>query len=59
MAKMVKTIAGYFSENRYRKFKAAYEEAVEAQKERFEFEGKPYLTRFASYVVEFLDGNFK
>ena len=59
MAKMVKTIAGYFSENRYRKFKACYEEAVGAGKERFEFEGHPYLTRFASYLVEFLDGQFK
>ena len=59
MTKMVKTIAGYFSENRYHKFKAAYEEAAMAKKEKFEFEGKPYLTRFASYLVEFLDGRFK
>ena len=59
MAKMVKTIAGDFSENRYRKFKAAYEEATRAEKEKFEFEGHPYLTRFASYLVEFLDGKFK
>ena len=59
MAKMVKTIAGLFSENRYRKFKAAYKEAAKAEKETFEFEGKPYLTRFASYLVGFLDGQFK
>ena len=59
MAKMVKTIAGCFSENRYRKLKTAYEEATKAGKEKFEFEGHPYLTRFASYLVQFLDGKFK
>jgi hypothetical protein len=59
VAKMVKTIAGNFSENRYHKFKTAYEEATKAEKEKFEFEGKPYLTRFAAYLVGFLDGKFK
>ena len=59
MAKMVKTICGDFSENRYRKLKACYEEAVGAGQEKFEFEGHPYLTRFASYLVQFLDGKFK
>ena len=59
MTKMVKTSFGDFSENRYRKFKAAYEDATKAKKEKFEFEGHPYLTRFASYLVEFLDGKFK
>ena len=39
----------------FKKFRKLYDEAVEAKKEQFEFEGEPVLVKWAKYVIEYLE----
>ena len=39
----------------YRPFKAEYNKAVKNNADEFEFEGNKYLTRYAKYILEYLD----
>lgn len=41
------------------KFKQAYNEAVKEDKKTFFFNNDEYLTKYAYYLIEYLDGKFK
>lgn len=45
-----------FTAAKLQAFKVAYREAVHAGMESFVFQGREYLTRYAKYVIEHLEG---
>jgi len=47
------------TEEEYKDFKKLYEESVKSNAEQFTFKGRPVLTAFAKYVIEYLDGKMK
>jgi hypothetical protein len=42
----------------YIELKLCYEEALEQEKEQFEWRGIPLLTQFAKYLLEHIDNQF-
>lgn len=48
-----------FDEEKLRRLKKAYDEAVKNQKDSFFFDGQEYLTSYAKYLIEFLTTKFK
>lgn len=39
-------------------FKKAFVKAVGGEQDQFTFEGREYVTGYAKYVIEYLDGEF-
>jgi len=39
----------------YPEFKKAYEKAVENDQKVFKFQGKDFLTKYAKYLIEFIE----
>ena len=54
----VPTIAGEFTRESYKRFRARYERAVRDHEHEFEFDGREFVTDFAKYVGEYLDLKF-
>lgn len=46
-----------FTEQSFEKFKAAYKESVEKQKESFDFDGHEVFTLYAKYIIEYVEWN--
>lgn len=53
--KTVKTIAGDFNSVRFKQLKRQYDTARVDKKSEFVFEGQRMLTKFAQYLIEYLD----
>lgn len=53
--KIVSTICGPFDMARRDTLKKAYDKAVEAKQETFEFESQPMLVAFTKYLLEYLE----
>jgi hypothetical protein len=47
-----------FTKAKVEQLRTAYKQAVAAQQEQFTFEGKEYLTRYAYYLLQYLDTVF-
>ena len=56
--KQITTIAGTFDHARYARLKTAYQDAQRDNLEQFTFEGNTLLTRFAHYLIQYLDSQF-
>lgn len=48
-----------WSEDMFLRFKRAYNVAVKSGWDKFTFEGHDYLTSYAKYLVEYMEGKFK
>jgi hypothetical protein len=48
-----------FTENKYKKFKKAFETAEKAGETQFTFEGKEILVTYAKYMVEYLSSHYE
>jgi hypothetical protein len=59
MAKINDSVNVEFDQPKLKLFKAAYAKAVEAKQDSFWFEGHEFLTSYAKYVIEYLEGLFK
>ncbi len=57
--KVINTIIGAFTEERFIRFRKAYAKAVVEEQESFFFEEVKCETVFAKYIVEFLTDGFK
>ena len=58
MSRTIRTIAGEFDEERAKRWKKEYDEAVASgkkQDETFMFDGYPVMLEFAKYMIEFLE----
>ncbi len=49
----------YFTKDMLKKFKAAYQKAIEEKKDTFLFDGDEFLVSYAKYVIEYLESKFK
>ena len=48
-----------FNEDNYKEFKEVYSKALEDKKEDFKFNGTYFNTRYATYLVEYLNERFQ
>ena len=48
-----------FDPARLERFRQARDEARAADQDSFEFDGHPFLTRYADYLVEYLEGKMQ
>jgi hypothetical protein len=48
-----------FTENKYKKFKKAFETAEKAGQIQFTFEDKEVLVTYAKYMVEYLSSHYE
>lgn len=48
-----------FDEDKFRRFKAAYQKALDDKQDTFFFEGGEWLVSYAKYVIEHLTSKFK
>jgi len=55
----VETPSIAFTENKYKKFKKAFETAEKAGQTEFTFEDKPVLVTYAKYMIEYLSSHYK
>lgn len=44
-----------FDRKKYKKLQMAYNRAVAAEKDQFKFDDNDYVTRYAKYLLEYLD----
>lgn len=45
-----------FNEGKYKRLKKRYEQAVEQKENQFTFEGDEYVTDYAKYLLQYLEG---
>jgi len=48
-----------FTLAKYRRLKLAYDYAVKEGQEQFDFEGEVFVTAYAKYVLEYLEGKLE
>jgi len=48
-----------FDKSMRERLRKAYKKALKSKSEKFEFEGNEYLTRYAGYLLEYLDTHIK
>ena len=49
----------YFTPDKYRALRGAYDKAVANNLDQFRFEGQLFLTHYAKYVLEYLETKFR
>jgi hypothetical protein len=49
----------HFDKFKFNRLKRAYNKAVKAKLESFEFDGEEYVVGFAKYLLEYLEGRFE
>lgn len=48
-----------FTPSKLRKFKTAYNKAVQSNQETFKWQGDEYVVGYAKYLIEYLEQQFK
>lgn len=44
--------------DKLKRLKGAYQQAVEATDDEFSFDGNQFVTNYAKYLIEYLEGQF-
>jgi hypothetical protein len=48
-----------FTQDKYERFKKAYDKAVKSSKIDFEFENRKYLVTYAKYLIIYLNSHYE